>query len=132
MRVAADIDERRSQVDELERAQVDRDVRAERRQRIAESPLAFPAHGRSIRQYRQALYEFVKERWRRREAESHPLDRDIYPPENGKVLIAPLDAPPAWRDTLAGAPGVHQSERLSVLFSSVPTRTPVYLSPRRC
>lgn len=42
--------------------QVDRDVRAERRRRLAESPLAFPAHGRSIRQYRQALYEFENER----------------------------------------------------------------------
>ena len=86
LRIAADIDElaRARSVDELEQAQVDRDVRAERRRRLAESPLAFPAHGRSIRQYRQALYEFEKERWRRGEAESHPLDRDIYPPENGK------------------------------------------------
>ena len=86
LRVAADIDElaRARSVDELERAHVDRDVRVERRRRLAESPLAFPAHGRGIRQYRQALYEFEKERWRRGEAESHPLDRDIYPPENGK------------------------------------------------
>ena len=61
-------------------AQVDRDVRAERRRRLAESPLAFPAHGRSIRQYQQALYDFEKERWRRGEADSHPFDRDIYPP----------------------------------------------------
>jgi hypothetical protein len=51
---------------------------------IAESPLAFPAHGHSIRQYRQALYEFEKERWQRGEVDSHPFDRDIYPPENGK------------------------------------------------
>jgi hypothetical protein len=33
---------------------------AERRRRLAEPPLAFPTHGRSIRQYRQALYEFEK------------------------------------------------------------------------
>ena len=71
-------------VEELEHAQVDRDVRAERRRRLAESPLAFPAHGRSVRPYRQALYEFEKERWRRGEADSHPFDRDIYPPENGE------------------------------------------------
>ena len=50
---------------------------AERRRRLAESSLAFPAHGRSIRQSRQALYEFEKERWRRSEADSHPLDRGI-------------------------------------------------------
>jgi hypothetical protein len=48
-------------------------------QHEVESPLAFPAHGRSIRQYRQALYEFEKERGRRGETDSHPLDRDIYP-----------------------------------------------------
>jgi hypothetical protein len=29
------------------------------------------------------MYDFEKERWRRGEADSHPLDRDIYPPENG-------------------------------------------------
>ena len=86
LRIAADIEElaRARSVEELEHAQVDRDVRAERRRRLAESPLAFPAHGRSIRQYQQALYDFEKERWRRGEADSHPFDRDIYPPENGK------------------------------------------------
>ena len=85
LRIAADIDElaRDRSVDQLEHAQVDRDVRAERRRRLAESPLAFPTHGRNIRQYRQALYDFENERWRRGEAESHPLDRDIYPPETG-------------------------------------------------
>jgi len=67
----------------LEHAQVDRDVRAERRRRLAESPLAFPTHRRSIRQYRQTLYDFEKEPWRRGEADSHPFGRDIYPPENG-------------------------------------------------
>jgi hypothetical protein len=82
LRIAADVDElaRARSVDELEHAQVDRDVRAERRRRLAESPLAFPAHGRSIRQYQQAVYDFEKERWRRGEADSHPFDRDIYPP----------------------------------------------------
>jgi hypothetical protein len=35
--------------------------RAERRRRLAEPPLAFPAHGHSTRQWRQALYEFEKE-----------------------------------------------------------------------
>ena len=82
LRIAADIDElaRARSVEELEHAQVDRDVRAERRRRLAESTLAFPAHGRSIRQYRQALYEFEKERWRRGESDSHPFDRGIYPP----------------------------------------------------
>ena len=86
LRIAADIDElaRDRSVEELEHAQVDRGVRAERRRRLAESPLAFPAHGVSIRQYRQALYEFEKERWRRGEAESHPSERDIYPPQSGK------------------------------------------------
>jgi hypothetical protein len=86
VRVAADIDElaRARSVDELDHAQVDRDLRAERRRRLAESPLAFPTHGRSIRQYRQVLYDFEKERWRRGEADSHPFDRDIYAPENGK------------------------------------------------
>jgi hypothetical protein len=78
LRIAADVDElaRARSVDELEHAQVDPDVRAERRRRLAESPLAFPAHARSVRQYRQALYDFEKERWRRGEADSHP-------PENG-------------------------------------------------
>jgi hypothetical protein len=82
LRIAADIDElaRARTVQELEHAQVDREVRAERRRRLAESPLAFPAHGRSVRQYRQALHEFEKERWRRGEADSHPLDRGNYPP----------------------------------------------------
>jgi hypothetical protein len=82
LRIAADVDElaRARSVDELEHAQVDRDVRAERRRRLAESPLAFPAHRRSIRQYQQAVYDFEKERWRRGEADSHPFDRDIYPP----------------------------------------------------
>jgi hypothetical protein len=86
LRIAADIDElaRARSAEDLEHAQVDRDVRAERRRRLAESPLAFPAHGRSIRQYQQALYDLEKERWRRGEADSHPFDRDIYPPENGK------------------------------------------------
>lgn len=62
VRIAADIDElaRARSVEDLERAQVDRDLRAERRRRLAESSLAFPAHGRSIRQYRQALYEFER------------------------------------------------------------------------
>jgi hypothetical protein len=41
-------------------------------------------HASSVRQYRQALYDFEKERWRRGEADSHPFDRDIYPPESGK------------------------------------------------
>ena len=82
LRIAADIDElaRARSVEDLEHAQVDPDVRAERRRRLAESPLAFPAHGRSIRHYRQALYEFEKERWRRGETDSHPLDHGIYPP----------------------------------------------------
>ena len=86
LRIAADIDE-------LARDPASRSsstprlicgVRAERRRRLAESPLAFPAHRGSIRQYRQALYEFEKERWRRGEAESQPFDRAIYPPESGK------------------------------------------------
>ena len=82
LRIAADVDElaRARTVEDLEHAQIDPDVRAERRRRLAEPPLAFPAHGRSIRQYRQALYEFEKERWRRGETDSHPLDRGIYPP----------------------------------------------------
>ena len=82
LRIAADIDElaRARSVEDLEHAQVDRDVRAERRRRLAESTLAFPAHGRSIRQHRQALYEFEKERWRRGESDSHSFDRGIYPP----------------------------------------------------
>ncbi len=36
---------------------------------------------------------------------------------------------PARRDTLAGATGVHQSERLSAGFCSVPTRTPARRRP---
>jgi hypothetical protein len=82
LRIAADIDElaHARSVEELENAQANRDVRAERRRRLAESPLGFPAHGRSSRQYQQALYDFEKERWRRGEADSHPFDRDIYPP----------------------------------------------------
>jgi hypothetical protein len=82
LRIATDIDElaRARSVEDLEHAQIDPDVRAERRRRLVESPLAFPAHGRSSRQYRQALYEFEKERWRRGETDSHPLDRGIYPP----------------------------------------------------
>jgi len=82
LRIASDIDElaRARTVADLEHAQIDLDVRAERRRRLAESPLAFPAHGRSIRQYRQALYEFEKERWHRGETDSHPLDRGIDPP----------------------------------------------------
>jgi len=82
LRIASDIDElaRARTVADLEHAQIDPDVRAERRRRLAESPLVFPAHGRSTRQYRQALYEFEKERWRRGETDSHPLDRGIYPP----------------------------------------------------
>ena len=85
LRIAADIDElaRARSVEELEHSQVDPDARAERRRRLAEPPLAFPAHGKSIRQCRQALYGFEKERWRRGEADSHPFDRDIYPPEKG-------------------------------------------------
>jgi hypothetical protein len=82
LRIAADIDElaRARTVDQLEHAQVDPDVRAERRRRLAEGPLAFPAHGRSFRQYQQARYDFEKERWRRGEVDWHPFDRDIYPP----------------------------------------------------
>ncbi|MGO9793059.1 MAG: hypothetical protein ACLP8S_27130 [Solirubrobacteraceae bacterium] len=82
LRVAGDFDElaRARGVEDLEHAQVDFDVRAERRRRLAESPLAFPVQGRSIRQYRQALYDFETERWRRGETDSHPLDRGIYPP----------------------------------------------------
>jgi hypothetical protein len=62
LQIAADVDElaRARTVEDLEHAKVDPDERAERRRRLAESPLAFPAHGRSIRQYRQALYEFGK------------------------------------------------------------------------
>lgn len=46
LRIAGDMDElaRTRIVEELEQAQVDRDVRAERRRRLAESPPAFPAH----------------------------------------------------------------------------------------
>lgn len=82
LRIATDIDElaRARSIEDLEHARIDPDVRAERRRRLVESPLAFPAHGRSSRQYRQALYEFEKERWRRGETDSHPLDRGIYPP----------------------------------------------------
>ena len=52
LRIAADIDElaRVRSIEDLEHAQVDGDVRAERRRRPAESPLAFPAHGRRIRE----------------------------------------------------------------------------------
>jgi hypothetical protein len=86
LRIATDVEElaRARGVDELEHAQVNPDVRAERRRRLAEAPLAFPAHGSSVRQFRQALYDFEKQRWRRGEANSHPFDRDVYPPENGK------------------------------------------------
>jgi hypothetical protein len=44
LRIAADIDElaRARSVEELEHAQVEPDARAERRRRLAESPLAFP------------------------------------------------------------------------------------------
>ena len=44
LRIAVDIDQlaRARSVEDLEHAQVDRDVRAERRRRLAESPLAFP------------------------------------------------------------------------------------------
>ena len=82
LRIASDVDElaRARTIEDLEQARVDPDQRAERRRRLAEPPLAFPAHGRSIRQWRQALYEFEKERWRRGEADSHPFDRGIYPP----------------------------------------------------
>ena len=62
LRIAADIDElaRARTVEDLEQ-RPDRSRRARRtRRRLAESPLAFPAHGRRIRQYRQALYEFEK------------------------------------------------------------------------
>ncbi len=59
-----------------------------------------------------------------------PLDStrllsEVLPAGERQVLTAPLDAPPARRDTLAGASGVHQSERLSAVFCSIPTRTPV-------
>jgi hypothetical protein len=35
-------------------------------------------------QYRQALYDFEKERWRRGKADSHSFDRGIYPSKNGE------------------------------------------------
>lgn len=82
LRVASDIDElaRARSVEELDQAAVDPDQRAERRRRLAEPPLAFPAHGTSTKQWRQALYDFELERWRRGETDAHPFDRDIYPP----------------------------------------------------
>ncbi len=85
LRIASDIDElaRVRTVEDLEHARVDPDLHAERRRRLAEPPLAFPAHGSSTRQWRQALYDFEKERWRRGDADSHPFDRDIYPLGNG-------------------------------------------------
>jgi hypothetical protein len=57
LRIAADIDDlaRARTVEDLEHAQIDPDVRADRRRHLAESPLAVPAHSRSVRQYRQAL-----------------------------------------------------------------------------
>lgn len=81
LRIAGDIDElaRARTVEDLKHAQIDPDVRAERRRRLTEPPLAFPEHGRSIRQYRQAVYAFETERWHRGETNVHPLDRAIAP-----------------------------------------------------
>jgi hypothetical protein len=49
LRIAADVDElaRARRVEDLDTAAVDPDRRAERRRRLAEPPLAFPAHGTS-------------------------------------------------------------------------------------
>ena len=118
LRIAADIDElaRARTVEDLEHARVDPDVRAERRRRLAESPLAFPAHGRSLRQYRQALYEV-------REGALAPRG-DRLAPARPRHLPA---VEPGWRPGAAadGSAGVHQSERLTAVFCSITTRTPV-------
>jgi hypothetical protein len=85
LRVAADVDElaRARRVDELDSAAIDPDQRAERRRRLAEPPLAFPRHGTSTKQWRQALYDFERKRWQRGEVDEHPFDWGIYPPEGG-------------------------------------------------
>ena len=51
LRIAGDMDElaRTRIVEELEQAQVDRNVRAEPRRRLAELPLAFPAQAAAVR-----------------------------------------------------------------------------------
>jgi hypothetical protein len=70
---------RARRVEDLDHAAVRPDARAERRRRVAEPPLAFPAHGTSIKQFREALYQFERERWRRGETDAHPLDRGLFP-----------------------------------------------------
>lgn len=64
LRIAADMDElaRARIIEELEQAHVDRNVRAEPRRRLAESPLAFPAQAAASDRHYQALHDFEKER----------------------------------------------------------------------
>ena len=69
-------------------------MRAERRRRLAESPLAFPTHGGSIRQYRQALYEFEKSgggaaRPSRTRSTEDGLAAGALAPDTTRVLPAP-------------------------------------------
>ncbi len=82
LRIAADVEElaRARRVEDLDRAAIDPDGRAERRRRLAEPPLAFPSHGTSIKQFREALYRYELERWRRGEADAPPTSRGIFPP----------------------------------------------------
>jgi len=106
---AASTSARARTVEDLEHAQIDPEVRAGRRRRLlAESPLAFPAHGRSIRQYRQAAYEFEK--------------GALAPRGNGLAPARPRHLPavePGWRPGggTGGRTGVHQSERLTAVSS---------------
>lgn len=53
---------------------------------LGKYPLAFPAHGRSLRQYRQALYDFEKERWRRCEGNPHSVRPRHLPAGQRQVL----------------------------------------------
>jgi hypothetical protein len=82
LRIAADVEElaRARRVADLDQAAVNPDARAERRRRLAEPPLAFPRHGTSSKQFREALYRFERERWRRGETDVHPLNRGLFPP----------------------------------------------------
>ncbi len=117
LRMAADIDElaRVRSVEDLDHAQVDGDVRAERRRRLAESPLAFP---RTV-----AASASPAERRMSSRRSAGAAGR----PTHTRSTAAATRRRNGWLPGPAvahGSAGVHQSERLSAHFRSTATPTP--------
>ena len=119
-------------VEDLEHAQIDPDVRAERRRRLAEPPLAFPAHGRSMRQHRHRCMSSRRNAGaavrptRTRSTAASTRRRTQLATRRGSRRERRTRRRLSHAESLMASVSdisVHQSERLTAVFCSVTTRT---------